>query len=239
MDNEPLIDDPDPESAGVLVDLASSSPVTVVAFGGLTTGREVARFEFFRFLSGLDVGRVFLRDHEQAWYQLGVRGVADTVDGIGAYLLELLGEDAMRRAVFTGGSMGAYVAMLLGSRLGVAEVQVFAPQTFISRGLRRYYRDFRWQKQINHTWANIGDRHGYLDLKSPLRRSARGQAVPIHIHVGSEQRDLHHVQRIHRIPGVEIHRYAEIATHNVAGELNDTGRLRAIFVAAVERAGSR
>jgi hypothetical protein len=30
----------------------------------------------------------------------------------------------------------------------------FVPQTFISRVLRRYYGDFRWQKQVNHTWAS-------------------------------------------------------------------------------------
>jgi hypothetical protein len=224
------------DGPGIFVDLASSSPVTVVAFGGLTTGGEVARFEFFRFLAGLDVGRVFLRDHEQAWYQLGVRGVADTVDGVGDHLLELLGEAAIRRAVFTGGSMGAYVAMLLGSRLGVAEVQAFAPQTFISRVLRRYYKDFRWQKQINQTWASIGDRRAYQDIKPQLRRSSRLRVVPMHVHVGTEQRDLHHVRRIRRVRGVEIHRYPEIADHNVAGTLNTAGRLRPLFDDAVNRA---
>ena len=226
----------DRDGPGALVDATSSSPVTVVAFGGLTTGNDVLRFEFFRFLSDLDVNRIFLRDHEQAWYQLGVRGVADTVDGVGTYLLELLGEDGLRHSIFTGGSMGGYAALLLGSRLKVAEVQAFMPQTFISRVLRRYYRDFRWQKQINQTWARIDKRAAYQDIKPPLRRSARRTAVPLHLHVGTMERDLHHANRVRRIPGVEIHRYDEIGSHNVAGELNDTGRLRPLFEAAVSRA---
>ncbi|HEY5011747.1 MAG TPA: hypothetical protein VIK61_03460, partial [Acidimicrobiia bacterium] len=219
----------DIESAepGIFVDLESSSPVTVVAFAGLNV--DGPRFEFFRFLSGLEVRRVFLRDHEQAWYQLGVNGVADDIDGVGAYLLELLGEEALRHAVFTGGSMGGYAAMLLGSRLGVAEVHTFAPQTFISRVLRRYYRDFRWQKQVNVAWAGIGDRHAYQDIKPALRRAGRRNSVPLHLHVGAVDRDLHHAQRIRRVRGVEIHLYPEITNHNVAGELNDTGALRRIF----------
>jgi hypothetical protein len=231
MGNE-LLDDGD--APGMLLDLASSSPVTVVAFGGLNI--DGPRFEFFRFLSGFDVRRVFLRDHEQAWYQLGVRGVADTVDGVQARLREVLGEEGLRHAVFTGGSMGGYAAMLLGARLGVGEVHAFSPQTFISRVLRHHYKDFRWQKQVNHTWAGIDRRRAYQDIKPALRRAARRRVVPVHIHVGAMERDLHHATRMRRIPGVEIHRYDEITNHNVAGELHDAGRLRPLFDEAVSRA---
>ena len=223
---------------GLYLDLDRPSRVTVVAFGGLVSEGQVIPFEFFRFLSGLDVRRVFLRDHEQAWYQLGVRDVADSLDGVGAYLLEELGADGLRHAVFTGGSMGAYAAMLLGSRLGVAEVQAFAPQTFISRVLRRYYKDFRWQKQINATWARSDKRSSYQDIKPALRRLGRTRATPLHVHVGTHRVDLHHVQRIRRVPGVKIHRYAEITDHNVAGALNATGQLRSIFDAAIARASA-
>jgi len=225
------------DGPGILVNLESPSPVTFVAFGGLTTEGQVPAFEFFRFLSGFGANYVLLRDHEQAWYQLGVRDVADTIDGIGEHLATLLDPDALRHAVFTGGSMGGFLALLLGSRLRVAEVQVFAPQTFISRRLRRYYKDFRWQRQINDAWAAAGKRRTYYDIKAPLRRTQRQHAVPLHIHLGTMRTDVQHAQRIARIPGVQIHTYPE-AEHNVAGVLQQTDRLRPLFDDALHRAAA-
>jgi hypothetical protein len=227
------------EGPGILINLEPESPAIVVAFGGLTTENQVPTFEFFRFLSSFGTRYVLLRDHEQAWYQLGARNVAGTIDGIGEHLASLLTADELRHAVFTGGSMGGYAALLLGSRLGVGEVQAFAPQTFISRALRRYHKDFRWQKQINRTWASVGDRPTRYDIKRPLRRTQRAHAVPLHIHVGAMSTDLRHVQRIERVPGVHVHRYDEIPDHNVAGALQSSDRLRPLFDAAIARVAAR
>jgi hypothetical protein len=223
------------DGPGILVNLEPASPADVVAFGGLTTDGEVPTFEFFRFLSSFGARYVLLRDHEQAWYQLGARGVADTIDGIGEHLASLLSPDELRHAVFTGGSMGGYIALLLGSRLRVGEVQAFAPQTFISRVLRHYHKDFRWQKQINRTWASTGDRKTYFDIKRALRRTQRAHATPIHIHVGTMETDQRHVRRIARIPGVHVHTYEEVRDHNVAGALQDSDRLRPLFADAIAR----
>jgi hypothetical protein len=223
------------EGPGILVNLERDSPAIVVAFGGLTTEGQVPTFEFFRFLSTFGARYVLLRDHEQAWYQLGARGVADTVDGIGEHLASLLSPAELRHAVFTGGSMGGYVALLLGSRLRVGEVQAFAPQTFISRVLRRYHKDFRWQRQINHMWASTGSRRTYFDIKRALRRSQRAHAVPLHIHVGTMETDQRHVRRLARIPGVHVHTYAEVPDHNIAGALQSEDRLRPLFEDAIAR----
>lgn len=231
--NNPLTDGHD--GPGILVNLGPPSPVTVVAFGGLTTDGHVPTFEFFRFLSSFGARYVLLRDHEQAWYQLGVRGVSDTIDGIGEHLAALLSPDELHHAVFTGGSMGGFLALLLGSRLQVGEVQAFAPQTFISRVLRRYHKDFRWQKQINRAWATAGARRTYYDIKRPLARSQRGHATPLHIHVGTMETDLRHVRRIERIPGVHIHHYEEVGDHNIAGALQSSDRLRPLFDDAIAR----
>ncbi|HEX4490220.1 MAG TPA: hypothetical protein VH914_03355 [Acidimicrobiia bacterium] len=223
------------DGPGILVNLEPASRATVVAFGGLTTDGEVPKFEFFRFLSTFGARYVLLRDHEQAWYHLGARDVADTIDGVGEHLASLLSPDELRHAVFTGGSMGGFVALLLGSRLQVGEVQAFAPQTFISRVLRRYHKDFRWQKQVNKTWASVGTRRTYYDIKGALRRTQRRHAVPLHIHVGTMATDQRHVQRIARIPGVHVHTYDEVADHNIAGALVDTDRLRPLFEASIAR----
>ena len=226
------------DGPGILSELNGPSPVTVVAFGGLTTEGAVPAFEFFRFLSDFGTNYVLLRDHEQAWYQRGVRGVATTALGVGDYLRELLGPERLAHSVFTGGSMGGYVALFLGSRLGVAEVQAFAPQTFISRLLRHHYKDFRWQKQINRTWAQTPRRDAHFDIKRSLRRASRN-GVALHVHVGEDRIDLCHARRISRIRGVDIHQYSDVGAHNVARTLRDSGRLSAILDEALVRAAGR
>jgi hypothetical protein len=221
--------------SGFVTDFATDSPLTVVAFGGLTNEGEEPVFEFFRFLNDFDVRKVFLRDDEQAWYQLGARGMGSTLDEVQTALLDLLGPVGCRHAVFTGGSMGGYAAMYFGARLGAGEVQAFAPQTFLDRLRRRYYKDFRWQRAINHMKAGLNGRPSHLDLRRPLRRAARHRAVPIHIHVADYGPDLIHAARVRRVPGVRVHRCPEISDHRIARALNEDGRLTTIFDDALAR----
>jgi hypothetical protein len=229
----------DGDEIGVLIDATSSSPLTVVAFGGLTEQGVAPVFEFFRFLSGFDVRRVFVRDHFQAWYQLGVRDAGDSIDAVQAHLLDVLGEETLPRAIFTGGSAGGYAAMFFGARLGVGEVHAFAPQTFLTRRHRRYYRDFRWQKQVNNMWAQAGSRTTYYDLRPAVRRANRRHPVPLHVHLGRYELDMHHARRMRRTPGVTLHVYDDIADHRVARTLNADGRLGRIFEEALERIATR
>jgi hypothetical protein len=223
-------------SDGVFVDLTPDSPVTVVAFGGLTGDGEEPVFEFFRFLSELDVKRTFLRDHEQAWYQLGVRGAASSFAGIERHLRDLLGAERLRHAIFTGGSAGGFAALYFGSRLGVAQVHAFAPQTYVSRPLRKAHKDFRWQRQINRMWAEANRREACFDIKGPVRRANRRRdPVSLCVHVGEERRDLTHANRLRRVPGVELRRYP-IPTHAVARHLHESGRLEPVFERAIAEA---
>src|SRR3954447_1515975 len=119
--------DEDANSTDFLIEGGDRPGVTLVAFAGLK--RPSRKFEFFRLLSRYDVRCVFLSDHEQAWYQLGVRGIGDTSNSVAAFLRDVLGDDCSN-AVFTGASAGGYAALLFGAALGVAEVHAFAPQTF-------------------------------------------------------------------------------------------------------------
>lgn len=221
-------DTEDLSGPGVLVNITSDAPV-VVAFGGLMEGTGVPKFEFFRFLTELDVNYVLLRDHEQVWYQLGVRDVADTAAGVADHLADILGVDGLARSIFTGGSMGGYAALLLGSRLDVGAVHAFSPQSFLSRRLRRYYKDFRWPENVARVQAVRG---AVLDLKRPLRRTR----APLHVHVGTDPRDQPHINRITGFDGVTVHRHDD-ARHNVARALHDAGQLRALFEQAIERVG--
>ncbi len=221
--------------AGILTQFESNSTQTIVAFGGLTTEGEAPVFEFFHFLSGFDVRKVFLRDDQQAWYQLGAQGMGESIDEVQESLFDLLGPEGCRHAVFTGGSMGGYAAMFFGARLGAGEVQAFAPQTYLDRVRRRYYKDFRWQRAINHMRNELGRRRSYFDLRRPLARAAKRRQVPIHIHVANYEPDLVHAHRVGRVPGVSVHRSREITDHRIARALHEDGRLRTIFEDALAR----
>ena len=223
------------DGPGMTVRLDRAHPVTVVAFGGGMGHGGQPPFEFFRFLSGLDINYVLLRDHQQAWYQLGVRGVADCLPGVGERLLALLGRDRLSRSIFAGGSLGGYAALLLGSQLGAGEAQVFATQTFISRRLRRYYRDFRFPKQVDRTRRLASRANAYFDIKAPVRRAMRNGGVELHLHVGTHRLDLCHARRMIGIPHLTVHQYDEIPSHRVAVALQNDGRLANVFAAAIAR----
>ncbi len=219
----------------IVADLDVDTPQTVVAFGGLTHEGETPVFEFSRFFGEFDVRKVFVRDEQQAWYHLGAKGLGNSIDEVERGLFDLLGPDGCRHAVFTGGSMGGYAAMLFGARLGAGEVQAFAPQTYLDRARRRLHKDFRWQRSINQMRAQLGERERRFDLRPALRRAARRRPVPIHIHVADHGPDLVHARRVRRIPGVHIHRCPEVTDHRVARVLHEDGRLKRLFEDALDR----
>jgi hypothetical protein len=129
---------------GLACDLEPDSDTLVVAFGGIAGGLGTPPFEFFRILSRIGVKKAFVRDHHQAWYHRGVKGVGRDIDAVSRHLRELC---AGRRAIFVGNSAGGYAALLFGAAIG-AEVHAFSPQTFISHGLRKEHGDRRWQAEI-------------------------------------------------------------------------------------------
>jgi hypothetical protein len=87
-------------------------------------------------------------------------------------------------------------------------------------------------------WAEADRKEACFDIKRPLRRAnRRTRPVPLCVHVGEERRDLTHVNRLRRVPGVDIHRYP-IEGHAVARHLNETGQLEPVFERAIAEAES-
>jgi hypothetical protein len=228
--------DKDANGTGYLIQRPDRGRVTIVAFAGLK--RPSRKFEFFRLLSGYEDARcIFLSDHEQGWYQLGVRGIGDSADDVASFLSEIIGDDRST-AIFTGASAGGYAALLFGSMLGVAEVHAFAPQTFVSKRLRLFHHDRRWASEIGRMHAVRGSRRAYLDIR-PQVRDALPETTSLHLHIGTLRLDDKHAARVRRADAVTIHRYEEISLHGVARTLNNDGRLQAILDDAVARAGDR
>src|SRR5581483_3355776 len=100
--------------AGVLVQPGPRGAPLLVAFGGVAAGLGIPPFEFMRLTGELPVGRVFLRDLRQAWFQKGIADVGPRPADIAARLQALIDDLEPSRVVFTGNSAGAYAALLFG-----------------------------------------------------------------------------------------------------------------------------
>jgi hypothetical protein len=228
--------DENAKGTGYLIQRPECRRVTIVAFAGLK--RPSRTFEFFRLLSAYEEARcVFLSDHEQGWYQLGVRGIGDTADDVASFLSDVVGDDRST-TIFTGASAGGYAALLFGSLLGIGEVHAFAPQTFVSKRLRLLYRDRRWATEIGRMHSVRGSRPVYLDIKRQVK-AASPATTALHVHVGTLGLDERHARRVRNADAVTVHRYDEISLHGVARTLNEDGRLQAILDEAMARADAR
>jgi hypothetical protein len=156
----------------------------VVAFGGISQGLGIPVFEFVRTLTGMGVACMFVKDPSQKWYS-SVEGLGESPDQIAQTLSRLTKDHFPNRRILTlGNSMGGFAAILFASLCGFEKAVAFAPQTFISRELRRRYEDRRWAAQLD------GLQHTYSDLSTlPIR--------PITVFVSPESRlDLIHAERI-------------------------------------------
>jgi hypothetical protein len=216
---------------GFEADIPTGSPVVLVAFGGLALEvGGIPPFELFNLVSDLEVGKLFVRDLEGAFYHRGVKGLGATIPQVAGELRRLLGR--ARRTIFVGPSAGGYAALLFGSLVGADEVHAFSGATFLDDAHRRIWRDDRWQEQMVRVRAGPPENRPFLDLKPVLRARPAGSA---HLHFGARHRlDHRHASRMRRISGVRLHPYPTDA-HMLARQLRDRGELKAIVRAAVER----
>ena len=108
--------------AGMVSSLDEPGNVALVLFGGRNSQMGLQPpFEFFRLTQDLPVKRIFLRDHEQAWYHRGVRGAGNSVDEVAERLAQLFVQAKIDKVVMVGNSMGGYAALLFGNLLGATE----------------------------------------------------------------------------------------------------------------------
>ncbi len=215
--------------AGVLVQPGPRGAPLLVAFGGVAAGLGIPPFEFMRLTGELPVGRVFLRDLRQAWFQKGIADVGPRPADIAARLQALIDDLEPSRVVFTGNSAGAYAALLFGTMLRPDEVHAFAPQTFISWPKRLAHRDLRWtREQIRMRVGGLERR--YLDLV-PVLTSHDGTAAMHVYYATSDRLDALHARRLSRT-GVQLHGF-EAGGHGLVRALRDSGDLQRIIRAAV------
>lgn len=146
------------------MEVLTGAPVLVVAFGGIKhgIGIGVPPFEFLRSLSAQGCDAIFLRDSSQAWYQLGIDGVASDVIGLACWLRTR--RRGYRRTVAIGNSMGGFAALLFGWLAEFDVTLAFNPQTTIALPDLVVLGDSRWQSLIGplhaRSTANVAPARG-------------------------------------------------------------------------------
>jgi len=216
---------------GLLIDFDSDSPVLAIAFGGLAMRvGMIPPFEFFNIMSSsAPVKKIFVRDHHQAWYHRGVRGVAADIDGVRDALQRTIDELHPDRVVTLGTSAGGYAALLFGRLLEVSEAHAFSPQTFIDPVLRERYGDRRWAKPLAALMASGRYQSRYGDLAelfevTPCERTR----FVIHHGRGDELGSVHAQRLASRSPHVEARGY-DIEDKQVVQYLRARGELELLL----------
>jgi hypothetical protein len=218
-------DDVNDPTVGHAVSLDGES-TCLIAFGGIAGGLVIPPFEFFRLTEDLPVGKVFIRDHDQAWYQFGVRGLGDDPASACAALRATLDDHGVRRVVTFGNSAGGFAAILFGVLLGAAEIHAFAPQTSMTRGFRARHVDRRWSSEVR-AMRRRRPADPTLDL-APVLAGADAHG-PINVYFAQSHRlDRAHATHLAGAPQVTLHP-AETGDHALIRGMRDSGLLRQIL----------
>ena len=106
-----------------------SSERLIVVFTWM--GAPPGRFAFYKSLAAVKENILFLNDENNAWYQSGIPGIADTLDKVCSEITLLADKLNAKEIVTLGSSMGAYGALLYGSRLN-CRCLAFSPETILN-----------------------------------------------------------------------------------------------------------
>lgn len=208
---------------GLLTDIQGKKNL-LVTFGGIQQGIGIPVFEFFNSVKELDCDKVFIRDYHQAWYQKGIDDSITSSHQIENYLKELIEAQSYQKVCFLGNSMGGYAAMLFGMNLEVSVAIAFAPQTFINRRNRLWFRDSRWKKQMADIYKNEHKHSAYFDLKKYFEPH-HNKTTQIHLYFSPNHRlDAIHANRLSAIENVTLHAIDE-GGHSVVKTVRDRGEL--------------
>lgn len=222
-DFETTLNDP---TASVAVHHRPGNRTVLIAFGGLIGAIGFPPFEFFNLTRELPVTRIFVRDIRQTWYQRGLPGIADDIDGITAFLRETVIALGAERIVVVGNSMGGYAAIIMGLLLEADAVHAFVPQTFMDRRNVRAHRDDRFYRYACRLRCVRGAR--YLDLVRLLRKRVHSQC-DINVYYATDHTaDRIHAERLRGLPTVKLHPFHS-GGHELIRQLRDDGRLAKII----------
>ena len=77
-----IIDD----RSSIITDYSHESNVILIMFGGIQGGLGIPLFEFYQLVAKLHVKKIFIRDLNQTWYQMGLKGIMDNLESVADFL---------------------------------------------------------------------------------------------------------------------------------------------------------
>lgn len=134
--------------------LKNHNKILVITFGGIKQGlgMDIPPFEFMRSLQDKAYDVIFLRDREQAYYHLGVKGIGKNIDAVVSFLTKIIDEGSYDLVVTLGNSMGGYAALLFGWQIKADVCIAISPRTFLDLENRIKYDDDRRDAEIRRLY---------------------------------------------------------------------------------------
>ena len=215
------------DTDSVSIDLSEGSKNLYIFFGGMAAGIVVPPFEFFNASQTLHENRIFIRDFRQCWYHTGLKGISTDLHSTAEFIANVIKRLSPEKVTFVGNSMGGFAAILFAHLIGKGRVVAFAPQTFVSRRLRKLHQDRRWKKQIRRLYFQTILRPKAFDLRHVV--SSSPSRVPVSIFFSSNNvLDSLHASHVSDLDNVSLQPVTG-GGHEVVKLLRDRGDLPAIL----------
>jgi hypothetical protein len=174
--------------------------------------------DFPSLLGNSDFSAILLKDLSNSWYTKGLEGVGNSHEDVIAYLTSIRAR--YKRVLFIGDSMGAFGAILLGSRLNADKIIAISPQTTVSPQTCRLMGDGRFLRYFDRLTdipAAIQDAREILRVWPP-------KSLDIYVSRG-DIADVENAMNIEGLPNVNI-QYIEQFDHWMAEQLKRYSALR-------------
>jgi hypothetical protein len=226
--------------------LQNNNKILVIAFGGIKQGlgMHIPPFEFMRSLHDKDCDVMFLRDREQAYYHLGVNGIAGNIDGVTSFLKKIIDAGKYDLVVTLGNSMGGYAALLFGSKIGADVCIGISPRTFLDQNNRGRYNDDRRNAEIERLYELCENKESrsYYDLHSyflSVEKASEGRSPLCLVFYGDKDRlDKIHSRRMVGLKSFHIFGIKN-AAHDTAQKMRDSGLLDQLISELLRFAGNK
>ncbi len=176
----------------------------VVIFSGVNA----KSFMGYKLVDEFDCNKIFIREDSKSWYHSYIDGVSNNIDELITYIETFTKIFKKEDITFVGSSMGAYAALLVGTKLNIGKIIAFGPQIFINKHFPNCPKDDNYIK--------------YKDLSLLINQASSN----IDIFVGvNELIDLYHIKDIKIRKNVNIYKIFG-QPHNVMLFLNKLDLLK-------------